>query len=56
MTPITTAQLALAAIGIVVWGYGTRIGDSRVSWTGVAFLAVASLLRFVKKRPPRQDE
>ena len=54
MTPITVAQLALAAIGVVVWAYGTRIGDSRVSWAGVAFLAAASLLRFVK-RPPRRE-
>ena len=52
MSPITTAQLALAAIGIVVWGYGTRIGDARVGWVGIAMLAAASLLRFVKRRPP----
>ena len=54
MTPVTTAQLALAVIGVVVWGYGTRIGDSRVGWVGIALLAVASLLRIVKRRqrPP----
>ena len=54
MEPVTVAQLALAIIGIVVWGYGTRIGDSRVGWVGIVLLAAASLLRFVKgrRRPP----
>jgi len=55
MTPITAAQLALAAIGIVTWGWGTRVGDPRFAWAGIAFLAVASLLRFVKKPPTRGD-
>jgi hypothetical protein len=52
--PITVAQLALAVIGIVVWGYGTRTGDPRVGWAGIILLAIASLLRFVKRRqrPP----
>ena len=52
MTPITTAQLALAVIGIVVWAYGTRSGDPRVGWAGIVLLAAASLLRFVKRRRP----
>ena len=54
MEPITVAQLALAVIGIVVWGYGTRTGDPRVGWAGIILLAAASLLRFVKRRrrPP----
>lgn len=55
MAPLTSAQLALAVIGVVVWGYGTRAGDSRVGWAGIALLAVASLLRFVKRsRTPRE--
>ena len=52
MTPITTAQLALAAIGVVVWGWGARSGDARVGWAGVVLIAVASLLRFAKRRRP----
>ena len=55
MTPITTAQVALAAIGIIVWGWGTRVGDPRVGWVGIGMLAVASALRFVKRRPPPGD-
>jgi len=55
MTRITAAQLVLAAVGIVVWGWGTRVGDPRFGWAGIALLAVASLLRFVKGRRPRGD-
>ena len=55
MTPVTSAQLGLAVIGLAVWGYGTRLADPRVSWTGVAILVVASLLRFVKRRTPPGD-
>ena len=55
MTPVTSAQLGLAVIGLVVWGYGTRVADPRVGWAGIAMLVVASLLRFVKRRtPPRE--
>ena len=49
---LTTAQLALAAIGLVVWGWGTRSGDSRVGWAGIVMIAVASLLRFARRRGP----
>jgi len=55
VAPLTSAQLALAVIGVVVWGYGTRAGDPRVGWVGIALLAAASLLRFVKRgRSPRE--
>ena len=56
MTPITSAQLGLAVIGLVVWGYGTRLGDPRVGWVGIALLVAASLLRFVKRRKPPTGE
>ena len=52
MTPITTAQVALAAIGVVVWGWGTRSGDPRIGWAGIVLLVIASLLRFAKRRGP----
>lgn len=47
----TEIQLALAAIGLVVWGYGARTDDRRLQWTGIAFFAAATALRFFK-RPP----
>lgn len=48
----TEIQLALAAIGLVVWGYGVRVDDPRREWIGIAFFAAATALRFFKKRPP----
>lgn len=47
----TEIQLALAAIGLVVWGYGARVDERRFQWTGIAFFAAATALRFFKKRP-----
>lgn len=47
----TEIQLALAAIGLVVWAYGARNEDARLQWIGIAFFAGATLLRFFKKKP-----
>ena len=54
MNPLTAVKLALAAVGIVVFGYGVRIDSVPVRWVGVGLVAVAALLRFVR-RPPRDD-
>ena len=43
-------QLALLFMGMVVWGYGSRVDDSRLTWVGIAFFAVAFLLRFAKRK------
>ena len=50
MTRLTTAKLALAAIGIIVWGYAVRVDDPRLRLVGIAFLAAAVLLRFLRRR------
>lgn len=47
----TEIQLALAAIGVVVWAYGVRGEDARLQWIGIAFFGVATVLRFFKKGP-----
>jgi hypothetical protein len=47
----TEIQLVLAAMGLVVWGYGARNDDRRLTWIGVAFFAAGAVLRFFKKRP-----
>jgi hypothetical protein len=47
----TEIQLVLAAIGLVIWGYGARNDDRRLAWVGIGFFAVAAALRFFKKRP-----
>lgn len=44
------ARTVLAAIGVVVWGYGYRTDDARVRLAGIAILVVSLLLRFVPKR------
>jgi hypothetical protein len=47
----TEIQLALAAIGVVVWAFGVRAEDPRLQWTGIAFFGAATALRFFKKGP-----
>jgi hypothetical protein len=46
----TEIQLALLVIGLVVWGYGQRIDDDRLTVIGIVFFAAATLLRLFKKR------
>jgi hypothetical protein len=46
----TEAQLALLVIGVVVWGYGQRTDDNRLTWIGLAFFAGATVLRFLKRK------
>ena len=48
----TVAQLALMTMGVIVWGYGSRVDDSRLTWIGIAFFAAAVLLRLLKNRSP----
>jgi len=51
----TRIQLALASIGLVVWGYGVRADDSRLRWVGIALFAVAAALRFLRNRADDQE-
>jgi hypothetical protein len=44
------AQLALVVMGLIVWGYGSRTNDERLTLIGVCFFAAATLLRFFKRR------
>ena len=52
---LTHAKLALAAAGLVIWGFGVQTGDSRANWLGIGMLAAAAVLRFFKPRPPRAE-
>lgn len=54
MTPVTQAKLALAVIGVVVWGWAVRVDDARLRLIGIAFMAAAVLLRFLKPGGPRR--
>lgn len=53
----TELQLALLLMGLIVWGYGSRVDDRRLTWIGLGFFAVATILRLFKKRPePDSDQ
>ena len=47
MSRLLRVRILLAAIGVVVWGYGYRVGEPRITLVAIAILAVALLLRFV---------
>ena len=44
------AKLALGGVGVFIWAYGARVDDARIRWVGIALLAVAFLLRFLRRR------
>jgi hypothetical protein len=48
----TEIQLAVLVVGLAVWGYGQRIDDSRLRVVGIVLFAVATILRFFRKRDP----
>lgn len=50
MKPYTQLKIACAVIGLLVWVYGFRVGSPTLRWIGIAFLAVAVVLRLVPKR------
>jgi hypothetical protein len=50
----TVVQLALVGVGLLIWGYGQRIDDSRLTLVGMICFGVAAVLRFVKPREPRE--
>ena len=51
MTTTVRIKLALAVVGVLIWVWGTRVGDGRIQWLGIGFLAAAVLMRFLR-RPP----
>ncbi|GAC1477413.1 MAG: hypothetical protein NVS1B4_20050 [Gemmatimonadaceae bacterium] len=50
MTPLTTARVAVAAAGLVVWGYGSHVDNEPARWFGIVCFAIALLLRFLPQR------
>ena len=50
MSQRSVAQLALEFIGLVVWGYGARVNDERLTLVGIVCFALAVVLRFFKKK------
>jgi hypothetical protein len=56
MSTLTRAKVALALIGLIVFGAGVRFERIELRWTGLAFVIVAWLLRFAGPRPSRHSE
>ena len=44
----TTLQVAFLIMGLIIWAYGHRIDDPTVRLVGIAFFAVAFVLRFFR--------
>lgn len=49
----TMAQLILLGIGLIVWAYGQRVNDDRLTWIGIAFFGGAVVLRLLRGRLDR---
>jgi hypothetical protein len=52
----TEIQLALLVAGLIVWASGQRFEEPRLQYAGIACFAVATLLRFLKKRDPESAD
>jgi hypothetical protein len=50
VTTLTQTKIALALIGLAVFGAGIRIERIELRWIGLGFVAAAWLLRFVKSK------
>jgi hypothetical protein len=48
---LTRAKLALALIGVILFGYGVRAEDERLRWMGIGFLAASAILRWWRRGP-----
>ena len=49
MTRLALIKVALAAVGIVVWGYGARIDNAHLRLAGMGVLVVAVALRLLPR-------
>ncbi len=48
MSALTQLKIALALVGVLLFGTGVRFEDNRLRLAGIGFVAAAWLLRFVK--------
>jgi hypothetical protein len=52
----TTFQVAFFLMGLIIWGYGQRVDDPTIRLVGIAFFAVATLLRFFRSSETRHRQ
>lgn len=50
MTTITKVKLGFVAVGLVLFAVGIRQDDARSRYAGIACVAIAWVLRFVRPR------
>jgi hypothetical protein len=57
VTVMLKVRVAMAIIGIVIWGYGVAAEHPDVRLVGIAVLALSLALRFLPKRSqPNSDQ
>jgi hypothetical protein len=56
VTPLLRAQAALAFIGVALFGWSIYADDERVRLAAIGTLAVALVLRFVRRAAARRNE
>lgn len=49
----TVFQIAFLIMGLITWGYGQKIDDPTVRLVGIAFFALATMLRFFRSSDTR---
>jgi hypothetical protein len=49
VTRLTQAKLALAVVGLVLFGTGVQLEMNALRWGGIAAVAIAFLLRFFQR-------
>ena len=54
MDRVTLAKVACALVGVAIFAFGVRTENPVFRWVGIAFVVIAFLLRFVKKRTPER--
>lgn len=50
MSALTRVKIALALIGLVLFGAGVRLERQELRWVGLGFVVVAWLMRFARTR------
>ncbi|HEX9562628.1 MAG TPA: hypothetical protein VF981_01605 [Gemmatimonadaceae bacterium] len=53
MSRLTQAKVALALVGLMLFGTGVRFQEGRLRLVGIAVVAAAWSLRFVRPKGPR---
>ena len=55
MSTLTRAKIVLALVGLLLFGAGARLDRRELRYAGIAFVAAAWLLRFVKRNGGKEE-